>query len=480
MENEYKYSIDDDYYYDDYNDEIDDDLDYTSYQDDIENDDNYDYYYDDNGNSSPNRNKIIKIVMIAITIVVVLFTGTKIFNTALKNKDDDETNVASVSKKESPNINKDIEKVKDQILKYYKEENLPTNSGDKENLTLKQLKKKNVVTISSIESYDLNKSYSLLEKLDDKYNLKIYLKTNKKSKLKEYIINHYNYCGDTYLCEEVKISESENNEDTTLEEDTSGTSTKNKTYLYKYVKKDSSDNKLSNWSKWNSYQKTSCDTTATSCDANDQSCLEEVKLYQRKERVGSYNKIYQTNRNTIKLSDKKIVDACQEYDYVVINNTYYQVPLNSKYYDVANLTSSTMSNYGNFIYNGRGIYQTPPSDTITTRYVYVGVDDSNCSDTCQSLPRYIYDRYTFNKSIQRVDSITNCKNKSAKALPIYDITSSDVSIGRTEGVYATVCYSSNRTRTIITGSNSKVLWSSYNDQAVINKGYIYTGEKKEK
>ena len=422
--------------------------------------------------------------MIAITAIVVLFTGTKVFSTISKNKKDDKASVTSVVKKKSPNINKDIEKIKDQVLKYYKEENLPTNSGDKENLTLKQLKQKSIVTISSIKSYDLNKSYSLLEKLDDKYTLKIYLKTSKNEKLKEYTINHYNYCGDTYLCEEVEIAD-DSTDDNTVSNDSTETTTSdgsatNKTYVYKYVKNNSSSNKLSNWSKWNSYQKISCNTQAKSCDTNDQSCLEEIKLYQRKEKIGSYNKVYKTNRNTIKLSDKKVVDACQAYDYVKINNTYYQIPLNSKYYDISNITSKTMSNYGNFVYNGRGVYQTPPSDTIDTRYVYVGIDDSNCTDTCQNLPMYIYDKYTFNKSIQKVGSITSCKNKTAKALPIYNITLSDVSVKREESVYATICYSSSRTRTINTSANSKVLWSSYNDQALLNKGYIYTGEKREK
>lgn len=498
--NQYTYDeYDDDYYYDEEELDVDeiDEEEYANYQEeDYEDYDDYDDNYDEYDDEKKfdiknllNRNKLLTIFLVLIAITLLIFTGNRILSNT--HKKEDKSNIVVKNKEVESNMTKDIESIKEKVLTYYTSDNVPKEIDDEDSLTLKDLKEKNIINKLSIDNYDLEKSYVKITKEEDSYKLDIYLNNNKLSKSKTYEVNHYDYCINTFLCirndklkDSVKPSDEnpvEEKKEEQKEENTSKEEKKQdtKTYVYKYVK--SSAGKLSNWSLWTNYQRTDCNTTSTTCADNDTNCLKEVKLFQRKERIGSYPKVYRTAKSTLVAGNTETKKACSTADYVKINGNYYQVPLNSNYQSMIGITANTRSTRGSWVYNGRRIYRTPPADSINTKYIYVGFDDSNCGDTCSNLPNYIYDVYTFNKSMSKVSSTTTgCKSTVNKQIPSYTISTTTVSITRDEGIYGTVCYASTRTRKIETPSNSDVKWSSYNNKELLNNGYQYTGEKKEK
>lgn len=499
-DNQYTYDeYDDDYYYDD-EDEIDEDEideeEYANYEEDEDEDEYDDEYKKFDVRDLLDRNKLITIVLVVVAIGVVIFTGNRVLSN--NDKSDDKSKVVVKNKEVESNMTKDIESIKEKVLTYYNSDNVPKEISDESSLTLKELKEKDIIDTLSIDNYDLEKSYVKLTKKDGSYELDIYLNNNKLAKSKTFEVNNYHYCTNTFLCiknDKLEDSITPSNEDASnenKEEETQGKEEKeekgstgsggktqsSKTYVYKYVK--GGNTKLSTWSLWSNYQRTNCSTTSVTCSSNDTNCLKEVKLFQRKERVGSYPRVYRATKNVLIAAGTESKKACSTADYVKINGSYYQVPRNSNYQSVMGITSSTRGTRGSWVYNGRRVYQTPPADSINTRYIYVGFDDSNCGDTCSSLPNYIYDVYTFN-SMSKVSSITaGCKSTVSKQIPNYFISSSTVSITRDEGIYGTVCYASTRTRKIETPSKSDVKWSSYNNKELLNNGYKYTGEKKEK
>ncbi len=491
--NQYTYDeYDDDYYYDE--EEIDEE-EYANYQEeDYEYDDDYDDEYDDDNQKFDiknlfNRNKLLTIFLVVVAVTLLIFTGNRILSN--NHKEEKKSNIVVKNKEVESNMEKDIESIKEKMLNYYNSDNVPKEIDDENSLTLKELKEKNIVDKLSIDNYDLEKSYVKITKEEDSYKLDIYLNNNKYSKSKTFEVNHYDYCTNSFLCirndklkDSIKPSDKEISEKENKEEEKESTSKddnkeNSKTYVYKYVKRNGG--KLSNWSLWTNYQRTDCNTTSTTCEPNDTNCLKEVKLFQRKERIGSYPKVYRTTKSALVAGTTETKKACSTADYVKINGNYYQIPLNSNYQSIIGITSNTKSTRGSWVYHGRRVYQTPPADSINTKYIYVGFDDSNCGDTCSNLPNYIYDVYTFNKSMSRVSSTaTGCKSTVSKQIPSYSILSTTVSITRDEGIYGTVCYASSRTRKIEASSNSDVKWSSYNNKELLNNGYQYTGEKKEK
>lgn len=488
MKNEENYTYDeydDDYYYEEDDSVLDEIEDYENYQ-------NEDYSYDDDDDDDSDkrnliRGKIIKAIIVVVVIGVVIFTGNRLLSFG-KNNVKDDSNVATKVDSKKVNIDDDIENIKNGVLSYYTSENVPKEKDANSLLTLDDLSKNNLLPKLSSINYDKEKSYTKLINNGDKYILEIYLKNKETSKSKTYEVNNYNYCSNSYLCLRDDALNSSNDIDNTLDEDTADDidseidfendfDDNDENYLYKYIKNNSSK-RLSTWSLWNNYQRTSCNTSSKTCSNDDMNCLEEVKLYQRKERIGSYPRVYTATKNSIKLNKTEKKQTCNNFDYVKINNNYYQLPLNSKYSDITKINANTRANYGNFSYNGRKTYTMPPTDTINTYYIFVGIDNANCGDNCSNLPKYIYDSYTFNKQLKPVTKIKNCDKISNSTVPTYTIAPETVSVAREEGLYGTVCYASTRTRNILTSDNSDIKWSYYNDRELLDAGYIYSGEKK--
>lgn len=440
-------------------------VEYSSYEEDnIE--------YEEEMKAFPNRTKIVIGIIIIMIVFLIAWLTPQFLNRSSKA----DTNITSTKK---TNLNNDIKKMKQSALKYYKENNIPENIGENKKLTLQQLTKKSLI-IKLDNSYNKNKSYIKLTKQENEFILEVKLVLENQSKTKTYHVNNYSYCTSTYLCEEQNITEEAEEDETEKVQIENTASGDNDVDLYQYEYSQTTNGKLSAWSIWSSYSRTNCSTTSITCSDNDFNCLKELKLYNRKEKVGTISKKYISSRNSYAYQGKETAKGCQSYDYMKINGSYYKAPTTNEFTSIGTFSSNNPKNHGSWIYSGRKEFAQPPNDSTTTRYVFVK-SETSCTN-CQSTPYYTYDVYIFQGNLQKVSNLGSECSKQAvqKTVPIYSITGQTITVNRIEPLYGTVCYQSTRYRTISKKGITKTVWSNYNDQSLLNNGYTYTGNKKEK
>ena len=256
--------------------------------------------------------------------------------------------------------------------------------------------------------------------------------------------------------------------------------------------------KFSEWSLWSSWEKTNCSTQQINCNDNEPTCLLKLQRYDRKEKIGTYEKAYEKEREVIRQTGSYQEKSCSKYDYVVINSTTYVTTTTTKYTQTNTITSNTRSDSNGWKYLGRQMFTNPPRDTITTHYKFAGADFSYCSDTCTTLPNYYYDVYEYTGSLSSVSnttstpeastttpysettSVASCGEYVYKTIPIYSTITVTDKAYRTESLYGDVCYKSTKTRNIINKGKTQLKWSFYNDTTLLNNGWVYTGNKEEK
>ena len=275
-----------------------------------------------------------------------------------------------------------------------------------------------------------------------------------------------------------------------------------KEYLYEYTK--TIEAKFSEWTKWTDWAKTSCSTQEINCYDNDPTCLKKLQMYTNKEQIGTYDKAYIKTREVIRQTGAYQEKACSKYNYVVINNTTYATTTTTKYTQTNVITSTTRTSIGGWEYIGRQSFSTRPSDTATTHYKFAGADFSYCTDTCTTLPTFYYDVYKYtgglttvlntkstpSKTVSTSTSETttttttevdaSCGEYVTKTIPIYSTITVTEKATRTEPLYGDVCYQSTKTRNLISDRVIKLKWSKYNDTSLLNDGWTYTGNRKEK
>ena len=274
-----------------------------------------------------------------------------------------------------------------------------------------------------------------------------------------------------------------------------------KEYEYEYQKSFAA--KLSNWTAWSDWTKTNCATQEINCNEADANCLKKLQRYDRKEKIGTYDKAYTKTRQEIRQTGSYTQKACAKYNYVVINSVTYATTTTTKYTQTNTITSTTQSSVGGWTYVGRQKFSNPPRDTATTHYKFVGADFSYCSDTCTTLPNYWYDVYTYTGGLTSTKTITtpgdttstttstttvipttetqaSCSQYTYKTIPIYStVTVTDKAVRR-EPLYGTVCYQSTKTRYVISSAYTSKKWSYYNNKTLLNDGWSYTGNKRVK
>ena len=260
-----------------------------------------------------------------------------------------------------------------------------------------------------------------------------------------------------------------------------------KEYVYEYSK--TIEETYSNWSDWSNWTKTDCSTKEINCNDNDSTCLIKLQTLKRKEKIGTYKKTYSTTRDIVKQTGSYKQKSCSKYNYVEINKKLYATT--TTYTTINTIASTTKASTGSWTYNGRQSYSNPPRDTATTHYVFAGADYSYCNDTCTTLPNYYYDSYSYEKSLTSVSSTTevvasstsykaSCGEYVIKTIPIYSTITITEKASREEPLYGDVCYKSTKSREKLTSGTTQTKWSSYNDQSLLNDGWIYTGRKKVK
>ena len=273
-------------------------------------------------------------------------------------------------------------------------------------------------------------------------------------------------------------------------------------WIYEYKKTTSA--RFSEWTKWSSWAKADCSTKEVNCTDTDTSCLYKLQMLKRKEKIGTYQKTYAKKRQVVKQTGSYEVKSCANYNYVKIDKTLYVTTTSTTYTTVNTITTTTTHSTGGWTYNGRASYSNPPRDTGSTHYQFVGADYSYCGDTCTTLPNYYYDSYSYTGGLASVSSTTSstttagtpisethvagqttsyaatCGSIVTKTIPIYGTITVTEKASRTEPLYGDVCYKSTKSRTLVDPGTTQYKWSSYNDTSLLNNGWVYTGNKKQK
>ena len=272
-----------------------------------------------------------------------------------------------------------------------------------------------------------------------------------------------------------------------------------KEYIYEYKKTTAA--KFSAWTEWSAWSKTDCSTQEINCNDNEATCVLKLQRYNRKEKIGTYEKAYARTRDVVRQTGSYTAKACSKYNYVVINTTTYATTTTTKYTQTNVINAQTKASSNGWTYVGRQSFANPPRDTATTHYKFAGADYSYCSDTCTTLPNYYYDVYRYDGGLTTVSNTTStttsttststssstttttdasCGEIVTKTIPVYSTITVTEKAYRTEPLYGDVCYKSTKTRTLTSKAKTEYKWSTYNDKTLLNNGWSYTGNRKEK
>ena len=463
----------------------------------------------------PFRDFLLKLILVIIFVFLLVWLLPKFIAPAVVENTGSTVDVSALT---SQIFAENLDKMKEAAISYYTDERLPQNVGEKHKMTLSDMIGKKIITPlidKNNKPCDVEGSYVEITKMDDEYLLKVNLKDSEKE---DYILVHlgcYTYC-DSDICEKkdtqvvTKGTKPETNiekqpeptpSDPTPEEPKPEEPKPEKPkpeeqpgYLYEYQKVEGVE--MSDWTKWaytydanGKAEKINCNTSRITCGANDPSCLLELKLISRKEKIGTYEKKYVKDKEVVVQTGSYQQKTCSKYNYVIINKTTYATTTTTTYTSVSESTS------GNWKKVSRDSYDNPPRDTATTQYVFVGADYSYCEETCTTLPKYYYDKYTYvggslstvtdstsvpgqTSSSSSTEVSASCGEYVTKTVPIYStITKSEIA-SRTEPLYGTVCYKATRTRKVTDPGKTLNKWSKYNDRTLLDNGWYYTGATK--
>lgn len=479
----------------------------------------------------PFRDFLLKLILIIIFVFLLVWLLPKFIKpTTIVEKQETTTEISAIA---SQIFNDNLNAMKDAAISYYTDERLPKEIGEYDQMTLGDMIGKKIITPlidKNNKAVDVEASYVKITKADDEYILKVNIKDSEKE---DYILVHlgcYTYCN-SYVCEkeetnvaikgakpsknQINKQPEENKEEPTKpsdepekpadkeddkpaeptpedkpqekpEEDKPDEPVVTPSKKYQYEYKKTTNLQLSAWTPWSSWEKASCSTKEVNCNDNSASCLYKLQTYKQKQKIATYTK----KQAELTQVSSYSTTTCSKYNYVVINSTTYTTTTT---YNVVNtITSSTASTVGDWKYIGRYSYDNPPRDTSTTHYEFVGADFSYCEETCESLPKFFYDKYTYTGKLTSVPNTTStpessstssstsgsvsatCGSYVTNTVPVYGY----VTVNNTDYLYGTVCYKSTKTRKLVDPGKTQYKWSSYNDTNLLNNGWSYTGQKK--
>lgn len=236
---------------------------------------------------------------------------------------------------------------------------------------------------------------------------------------------------------------------------------KNETYKYLYTK--TTGKKYSEWSNWSE------DKVYTENDNiiwGEQELVNNAKNGYSKKTITTTK--YDKSKPIYQITNENLVGTYKQY--LCSGYTYFKDSTSSKVYQA-----------GSWNYQKTVTLEYVPEDTNTTKYVYVGMDFDKCSDTCTLKPYYIYKVYTRtiteeSRTSQQLSAVCNVEEKT---INVYGMKKSFVGYlaNQVKEVQYTYYYHT-KTRTIVEEGKTSKEWStSDNDKKLISDGYKYTGEK---
>ena len=171
---------------------------------------------------------------------------------------------------------------------------------------------------------------------------------------------------------------------------------------------------------------------------------------------------------------KDVVEQSGYYNYVVCKNFTYAADGET----IVEILSDWY--YTNNWYRGYN----PPADTISSRWIFQGVDFSQCGNDCVNHPYVIYRQQVRDvKTYTKYSNVTaECTDIEHKSIPLYVTRKKP----ETKTVQTTESVSTHkykmRTRTLIKAAYEEVKydykWSYYNDLNLLRDGYVYTGKSR--
>lgn len=370
------------------------------------------------------KSLFIKIFLIILIILLLIWLVPKFlsYKKSPKRSNNKTKEVVSVSKIK----NSSLKKLESAGLKYFNKDNVPKDEYKSVMVTLKDLNT-NIKNDGNV--CDADKSYVKLTKNKDDYTMKSYLVCGGSKGYLLTNVGEYSYCGDNLLCEKddtKTTTEPDDNNGNGTGDDNSNNSNSSGS------DGNSNNNTLSEFGPWSEFVRTSCDTKAVTCSSNDYNCLQEVKLYSRKEIVGKKNVTNTFEHTAIKSAGSKTQFTCPSYNYIVINNTIFRTKGN--YGEILELNKKSTNSW---TYVGQVSSETSPRFGGNQYYKYVGTQGNV----------HYYDYYKYNYSTEQVTSfVSGCSLKQATTVNYYTVYKQQETFTTTEDVYATACYKSVRTR----------------------------------
>lgn len=440
-------------------------------------------YNDNNTNSNFSmRNVIIQFLFVALFVFILIWLfplKSDLNDLAEKCDGNGECSVLY-----DRIFNENVIAMKDAAKDYFTLERLPQNKGDVVKLTLRSMLEKKIIlpfTDRNGDSCDLDASYVEVTKEDNEYVMKVNLKCGDEENYLLVYMGCYDYCS-TLICEKNKsdvktpvIYTPETNKPVenkpvqntpTPSEPTPTPVTPPSTtpepkpqpvvkeYLYEYVKETEGYYKESDWSEYSETPVSASSTTSV-----------RTKTVQKRKLVGynvttTYDKNKPIYANKIVVTGTETIRVCDEYDYVT-----------------AGTTVST-----DWTYEGLVTLYSAPTNTSTVKYEFVRFTDESCSETCDSAVGMIFRKYT--KSSTAATAKYTCTKSSLNTITL--VTTVKTITGYEKKVtkdpvynYSTVKMYSYKTRTYINGTKD-IKWSIKGDTTLLNSGYSYTGNYKEK
>ena len=233
---------------------------------------------------------------------------------------------------------------------------------------------------------------------------------------------------------------------------------------YKYLYSKTTDKTYSKWSDWSE------DKEYTE---SDNIIWGEQELV-----INEKNGYKKTTITTTKMDKSKPIYQ-ETYDNVV--GTYKQYVCKDYKYFRDSSTSTTYSTT-DWKLQETITLEYVPKDTMTKKYVYIGMDYTRCSDSCTLKPYYIYKVYTrtVNPVTKTGSQLAAECNVEEKTINVYGLKKTFVGyITYQEKEYKYTYYYHTKTRTITDEGNTTYKWStSSNDKKLIKDGYKYTGTNK--
>ncbi len=258
---------------------------------------------------------------------------------------------------------------------------------------------------------------------------------------------------------------------------------KEKTYEYQYSKKFAAQ--YGSWSSWTT-KKYECSNPPKFVKTAK---YESVDLGSTKV-VSGYE---YSNGDAITAKDIKETGTVSEKSCV--GWKYYRTTTTT----TSTTTSTTTKTYAikttsTWGYTGLVSLSSPPTNTLSTKYVFVGMDWDRCGSSCTTTPYTTWKKYsrsvgtvtgadtivsTSSSSSSSSSVTTKCSDVETKNTILYTTYNKVVGYEQKRTIkYTTVCKWKYRTRSLIKEAYTDYKWSKYNDTALLNAGYKYTGVKR--